>query len=43
MTTIDPSLLSFIDVAPGSHFPIHNLPYGVFKTSAISPAMIGGM
>jgi len=41
MTTIDPSLRSFIDIAPDSHFPIHNLPYGVFKTSATSPARIG--
>ena len=41
MTTIDPSLRSFIDVAPESHFPIHNLPYGVFKTSATSPPRIG--
>jgi len=41
MTTIDPSLRSFIDVAPESHFPIQNLPYGVFKTSEGSPARIG--
>ncbi len=41
MTTLDPSLRSFIDVAPDSHFSIHNLPYGVFKTSANSPARIG--
>ncbi len=41
MTTIDPSLRSFIDVPTGSHFPIHNLPYGVFKTAAGSPARIG--
>ncbi|WP_108522248.1 fumarylacetoacetase [Bradyrhizobium algeriense] len=27
----DPSLRSFIDVAPDSHFPIQNLPYGVFS------------
>src|SRR5438876_6181741 len=26
----DPKLRSFIDVAPNSHFPIQNLPYGVF-------------
>jgi fumarylacetoacetase len=41
MTTIDPSLRSFVDVPPDSHFPIHNLPYGVFKTAAGSPARIG--
>jgi fumarylacetoacetase len=27
----DPTLRSFIDVAPDSHFPIQNLPYGVFS------------
>ncbi len=37
----DPSLRSFIDVAPDSHFSIHNLPYGVFKPSAGSAARIG--
>jgi fumarylacetoacetase len=26
-----PSLKSFIDVAPDSHFPIENLPFGIFK------------
>ena len=41
MTALDNSLRSFIDVAPDSHFPIHNLPYGVFKTSSGSPARIG--
>jgi len=41
MTTLDPSLRSFIDVAPDSHFPIQNLPYGVFKTSAGSLPRIG--
>jgi len=41
MTNIDTTLRSFIDVEPDSHFPIHNLPYGVFKTSATSPARIG--
>jgi len=41
MTTLDPSLRSFIDVAPDSHFPIHNLPYGVFRPSAGAPPRIG--
>ena len=30
----DPSLRSFIDVAPDSPFPIQNLPFGVFSTGA---------
>src|SRR5262245_35116694 len=29
--TNDPALKSFIEVAPDSHFPIQNLPYGVFR------------
>ena len=29
----DPKLRSFIDVAPDSHFPIQNLPYGVFSAN----------
>jgi fumarylacetoacetase len=29
----DPTLRSFIDVAPTSDFPIQNLPYGVFSSS----------
>ncbi len=33
----DPSLRSFINVGPTSDFPIQNLPYGVFSTTA-SPA-----
>ena len=34
MTTNDPNLRSFVDVAADSHFPIQNLPYGVFRPSA---------
>ena len=30
-------LRSFIDVAPDSHFPIQNLPYGVFSPSGGPP------
>ncbi len=41
MTALDPSLRSFIDVAPDSHFPIQNLPYGVFTAGAGSSARIG--
>ncbi|MGH8164231.1 MAG: hypothetical protein ACREP1_07860, partial [Rhodanobacteraceae bacterium] len=26
-----PPLRSFIEVAPDSHFPLENLPYGVFR------------
>src|SRR5262245_30975515 len=29
--TTDPALRSFVPVAPESHFPIQNLPYGVFR------------
>ncbi len=28
----DPALASFIDVAPDSHFPIQNLPFGIFSS-----------
>src|ERR1043166_7995440 len=31
--TTDPSLRSFIPVEPESHFPIQNLPLGVFQTA----------
>ncbi|MEE4273322.1 MAG: fumarylacetoacetase [Thermoanaerobaculales bacterium] len=41
MTTLDPSLSSFVDVAPDSHFPLHNLPYGVFRPSAGAKPRIG--
>ncbi len=39
--TTDPSIRSFIEVDPGSHFPIQNLPYGVFKPDAGGPARVG--
>lgn len=32
---------SFIEVHPDSHFPIQNLPYGVFKPEPASPARPG--
>jgi fumarylacetoacetase len=41
MPTLDPTLRSFVDVAKDSHFPIHNLPYGVFKPDASSRPRIG--
>ncbi len=33
----DPALRSFIDVPAGSHFPIQNLPFGVFRRGAAVP------
>jgi fumarylacetoacetase len=34
MATIDTHLRSFVEVPPGSHFPIHNLPFGIFRPRA---------
>lgn len=39
--TIDGSLRSFIEVDPTSHFPIQNLPYGIFKPPSGGPARVG--
>ncbi|MCB0265692.1 MAG: fumarylacetoacetase, partial [Calditrichaeota bacterium] len=39
--TTDPKLKSFIDVSPDSHFPIQNLPYGVFRRKSGGDAHIG--
>jgi fumarylacetoacetase len=33
----DPALRSFVDVAPESHFPIQNLPFGIFRCAATGP------
>ncbi|MDB5284221.1 MAG: fumarylacetoacetase [Bacteroidota bacterium] len=33
----DPKLKSWVDVKPGSDFPIQNLPFGIFKTSTGKP------
>jgi len=41
MTTLDTSLRSFIDVPADSHFPIHNLPYGVFRPTSGAGPRIG--
>ncbi len=41
MTIIDRNVRSFIDVPTSSHFSIHNLPYGVFRTSAGRTPRIG--
>jgi fumarylacetoacetase len=35
--TMPPVLKSFIEVAPDSHFPIQNLPFGIFKPAQGSP------
>ncbi len=40
-STTDPSLKSFIEVAPESHFPIQNLPYGVFAPPGGSIPRVG--
>ena len=40
-TTIDSRLRSFIDVKKDSHFPIQNLPYGVFRKKTGGTARIG--
>jgi fumarylacetoacetase len=37
----DPKLYSFIPVDPASDFPIQNLPYGVFSTSALPAPRVG--
>jgi fumarylacetoacetase len=37
LPTNDPSLRSWVNVSPGSDFPIQNLPFGIFKTETRSP------
>jgi len=37
----DPSLRSFVDVAPECHFPIQNLPYGIFRPRGGGPPRAG--
>jgi fumarylacetoacetase len=37
----DPSLRSFIEVAPDSDFPIQNLPFGVFSTESLPAKRVG--
>lgn len=39
--TIDPSFSSFLDVDAESHFPIQNLPYGVFTPSSEHTPRVG--
>lgn len=38
---VDASIRSFVDVHPESHFPIQNLPYGVFRPKAGGPPRVG--
>jgi hypothetical protein len=35
--TNDPQLKTWMDVPPGSDFPIQNLPFGIFKTRYLTP------
>ncbi len=37
----DPTLRSFLDVAADSHFPIQNLPFGIFSTAAAPAPRVG--
>ena len=39
--TTDPTLKSFIDVSKDDHFPIQNLPYGVFYHPTFKEPHIG--
>lgn len=39
ITANDPRLTSWVEVPKGSDFPIQNLPFGIFKTSDLSPAV----
>jgi fumarylacetoacetase len=39
--TNDPSLRSFVPVGPESHFPIQNLPYGVFRRKSGGAPAVG--
>ena len=39
--TCDPKLRSFVEIDPDSHFPIQNLPYGVFSPTTQEPPRVG--
>jgi fumarylacetoacetase len=39
--TNDPNLTSWVDVPPGSHFPIQNLPFGVFRPATGGSPRVG--
>lgn len=40
-STHNPQLKSFIEVSSDSHFPIQNLPFGVFRPDKSKPARVG--
>jgi fumarylacetoacetase len=40
-STTDPRLRSFIKTSPDSHFPIQNLPYGIFRTKSNPNPRVG--
>ena len=39
--THDPHLRSFVAVPPQSHFPIQNLPFGIFSSAGRERARVG--
>ena len=39
--TVDPAAKSFVPVAPESHFPLQNLPYGVFSPTERDEPRVG--
>ena len=39
--TVDPQIVSFVPVPPESHFPLQNLPYGVFSPTAAEEPRAG--
>ncbi|MEL6653536.1 MAG: fumarylacetoacetase [Bacteroidota bacterium] len=39
----DPSLRSWVTIAPGSDFSIQNLPFGVFQTEKLAPRMASAL
>src|SRR5207237_7166584 len=41
--THDPALRSWIEIDPESHFPIQNLPFGVFRRKASEEPFRGGV
>src|SRR5438128_1619490 len=41
LPAIDPNLRSFVPVAADSHFPIQNLPYGIFRPRSGGEPRVG--
>jgi fumarylacetoacetase len=41
VTAVDPALRSFVPMAADSHFPLQNLPYGVFRSRAGGEPRVG--